>query len=203
MPILKFIQQGGVVMYPLFVLSVLTLGIIFDRFYFLWGAEKNLQVFHKNISALMEKPDANRAEALCRVSKCFLAPIFLKALNGTQRNNRQVAFDLTLGKNDSVAELKRYLWVLGTVGAAAPFIGLLGTVVGIIRSFHDMSTAGTGGFDVVASGISEALIATAAGLVVGILSVMAYNYFTVRVNRIASMFRDYIEEFRITFLEKG
>src|SRR5262249_51409266 len=70
---------------------------------------------------------------------------------------------------------------LGTIGSSAPFIGLLGTVVGIIKSFHTMSVAGTGGFSVVAGGISEALVATAAGLVVAIIAVMSYNYLQTKV----------------------
>jgi biopolymer transport protein ExbB len=76
------------------------------------------------------------------------------------------------------------LWVLGTIAAAAPFIGLFGTVMGIIRSFHTMAIAGTGGFGIVAGGISEALIATALGLAVGIIAVVLYNYFQARVERI-------------------
>jgi biopolymer transport protein ExbB len=82
-----------------------------------------------------------------------------------------------------------YLWVLGTIGAAAPFIGLFGTVVGIIRAFHAMAIAGTGGFAVVAAGISEALIATALGLAVGITALVLYNYFQARVDRVDAALR--------------
>ena len=81
------------------------------------------------------------------------------------------------------------LWVLGTIGSSAPFIGLFGTVLGIIRAFHTMALAGTGGFAVVASGISEALIATALGLAVGIVAVVFYNYFQSRVERIDAALR--------------
>jgi hypothetical protein len=69
-----------------------------------------------------------------------------------------------------------YLWILGTIGSSAPFIGLFGTVVGIMRAFHAMRLTGTGGFGVVAGGISEALIATALGIAVGIVSLIFYNY---------------------------
>jgi biopolymer transport protein ExbB/TolQ len=81
------------------------------------------------------------------------------------------------------------LWVLGTIGSAAPFIGLFGTVLGIIRAFHAIALAGTGGFAVVASGISEALIATALGLAVGIIAVVCFNYFQSRVERIDAALR--------------
>ena len=81
------------------------------------------------------------------------------------------------------------LWVLGTIGSSAPFIGLFGTVLGIIRAFHAIALAGTGGFAVVAAGISEALIATALGLAVGIVAVIFYNYFQSRVDRIDAALR--------------
>jgi len=84
---------------------------------------------------------------------------------------------------------EKRLAFLGTLGANAPFIGLFGTVLGIIRAFHAIALAGTGGFAVVASGISEALIATALGLAVGIVAVICFNYFQSRVERIDAALR--------------
>jgi biopolymer transport protein ExbB/TolQ len=81
-------------------------------------------------------------------------------------------------------KLERYLSILGTLGNIAPFIGLFGTVVGIIRAFRDLAVSGSGGPSVVAAGISEALITTAAGLVVAIPAVIAYNYFLRRVGTV-------------------
>jgi biopolymer transport protein ExbB/TolQ len=80
------------------------------------------------------------------------------------------------------------LWVLGTIGSLAPFIGLFGTVWGILRSFHDMATQGSGGFAVVASGISEALVATAAGLLVAIIALAFFNWLQVRNNAVSGLF---------------
>lgn len=87
---------------------------------------------------------------------------------------------------EEVDALKGAIWVLGTVAVSAPFIGLLGTVIGIIKSFHNMSVTGSGGFTVVAGGISEALIATALGLAVAIVAVIFYNYFQTKLERIES-----------------
>jgi biopolymer transport protein ExbB len=95
----------------------------------------------------------------------------------------------------AVLSLKRYLWALGTVGSSAPFVGLFGTVVGILKAFQSMSVAGTGGFKVVSSGIAAALVATAAGLLIAIYAVIAYNYFVSRVNGIAMQYKLYSEEF--------
>lgn len=87
------------------------------------------------------------------------------------------------------------LAVLASVGSTAPFVGLFGTVVGILKAFQSMSVAGTGGFKVVSQGIAAALVATAAGLMVAIYAVIAYNYFVARINSISMQYRLYCEEF--------
>jgi biopolymer transport protein ExbB len=92
-------------------------------------------------------------------------------------------------------DLKRNLWILGTIGSASPFIGLFGTVVGVLRSFQEMARTGSGGFAVVAAGISESLIATAAGIVVAVIAVMAFNAFQTRWNALVLTIRIHTEEF--------
>jgi biopolymer transport protein TolQ len=106
---------------------------------------------------------------------------------GERRDRIERAMRLAL--NAELRRLEVRLPFLATLGSAAPFIGLFGTVMGIIRAFHTMAIAGTGGFGVVAGGISEALIATALGLAVGIVAVVCYNYFQARVERIDAALR--------------
>jgi biopolymer transport protein ExbB len=84
-------------------------------------------------------------------------------------------------KTRAKREHERYLVVLGTLGNNAPFIGLFGTVLGIIKAFDDLRKDATGGADVVHEGISEALVATAIGLLVAIPAVVAFNYFNRRI----------------------
>jgi biopolymer transport protein ExbB len=98
-------------------------------------------------------------------------------------------------KERQLAGLRRGMPVLATVASSAPFVGLFGTVVGILKAFQSMSVAGTGGFKVVSQGIAAALVATAAGLLVAIYAVIAYNYFVARVNAIAMQYKLYAEEF--------
>jgi biopolymer transport protein ExbB len=90
---------------------------------------------------------------------------------------------------EETQKLRKHLWILGTVASSAPFIGLLGTVIGIIKSFESMAVSGTGGFAVVAAGISEALVATALGLGVAIIAVIFYNYFQTRIATLNGLFR--------------
>jgi biopolymer transport protein ExbB len=91
-------------------------------------------------------------------------------------------------------ELRKRLWILGTVGATAPFIGLFGTVVGIMNAFRHMAQTGQGGFAVVASGISEALITTAGGIAVAISAVVLYNAFNVHAQKLTVQLRLLTEE---------
>jgi len=106
-------------------------------------------------------------------------------------------------KEREVADLRRGLGTLATVGSSAPFVGLFGTVVGILKAFQSMSVAGTGGFKVVSQGIAAALVATAAGLMVAIYAVIAYNYFVARINSISMQYRLYCEEFLSALGEQG
>jgi biopolymer transport protein ExbB len=128
------------------------------------------------------------AEALRAAQSQVQTPagrIFSDVLARHASDSMEYLSDLTEEKRfEEVEALKGPLWVLGTVGASAPFIGLFGTVVGIIKAFHNMAMMGSGGFSVVAAGISEALVATALGLVVAIISVIFYNYFQTRIERI-------------------
>ncbi len=108
------------------------------------------------------------------------------AINNRNRSKVELDEMLTAARMEQRLVLERYLGVLGTLGNTAPFIGLFGTVVGIIKAFHDLAVSGSGGPAVVAAGISEALVATAAGLLVAIPSVVVYNYFMKKVKVMAT-----------------
>lgn len=101
-----------------------------------------------------------------------------------------------------VTQLKRGLALLATVGSTAPFVGLLGTVFGIINAFKGMATSGTGGITAIATGIAEALIATGFGLLVAIPAVWFYNYFQTKIDNLTAEMTYVSKEF-IDYLIKG
>jgi len=93
-----------------------------------------------------------------------------------------------------VRDVRKLLWVLGTLGALSPFVGLFGTVVGIMRAFHEIGSTGQAGFDVVATGISAALISTAAGIAVALEAIVFFNYLQNRTALFAAVLRETTEE---------
>jgi biopolymer transport protein ExbB len=133
----------------------------------------------------LDERDLRSARAACDLVRSPASPVFREALALRRMAPDRVAQVLDATRSQEVQRLKERLWILGTIGSMSPFIGLFGTVVGIIKSFRQMAITGSGGFTVVAAGISEALVATAAGLIVAVMAIVAYNYLTVRANRIS------------------
>ncbi len=172
---------GGWVMWPLLLLSILTWAIALERTFVFLTLRPKMRKLTQSIIQSLQAGDVAAARQLCLAQTPPLSEVFLSALD-TQKSKELAERSTDRNRARLQAMFKKNLWILGTIGSASPFIGLLGTVVGIVRAFNDMSEKGAGGFSVVAGGISEALIATAAGLIVAIIAVMAYNIFVNSAN---------------------
>lgn len=184
--ILQMINQGALATYPLIVFSVVVVSIIFERLWALRNVVGETLKLSGGLTPILEKGQVSEALQTARAQVTTPAGrIFTDVLARHSSDSLEYLTDLTAEKRfEEVEALKGPLWVLGTVGASAPFIGLFGTVVGIIKAFHNMAMMGSGGFSVVAAGISEALIATSLGLAVAIIAVIFFNYFQTRIERI-------------------
>jgi biopolymer transport protein ExbB/TolQ len=189
--LLSIIQQGAIATYPLILLSVISVTVVLERLWSLRNISSATMRISESIMDPIKKGQKDLAVAICRqnsdspVGRIFLK-IFDKEGNQPLENANSFATEAMF---EETQILKKNLWILGTVASSAPFIGLLGTVVGIIKSFESMSIAGTGGFAVVAAGISEALVATALGLAVAIIALIFYNYFQTRISNVNGLFR--------------
>ncbi len=181
----SLIQQGALSTYPLLLCSVVVVAIALERAWALRGVMAYAAALVGQVAPALSRGDVKSAQGALAGGRATPARRIYgdliadpaRAREELERIADERQFEETQGAGAN-------LWVLGTIASAAPFIGLFGTVMGIIRSFHTMAIAGTGGFAIVAGGISEALIATALGLAVGILAVVLYNYFQARVERI-------------------
>lgn len=138
-------------------------------------------------------PNSHLAASLRRV----FAPSKLRQAERAGLTPEQIAGmqrTAELGALECVAQFKQGLGVLATTGATAPFVGLLGTVVGVVNAFSGMAAAGGGGIAAISAGIAEALVATAVGLLVAIPAVWLYNYFTNRTEFVAMELTYAVEE---------
>jgi biopolymer transport protein ExbB/TolQ len=181
--ILQLFRQSFTLVVMLF-LSILSLSFALERWWFFRSASGRADEVLGGVRKQLEgggKPDA--AVAWCQKQASSVAQVVAYGLLHAGRS-RQDLEELMLSKlKEERLKFERFLPVLGTLGNIAPFIGLFGTVVGIIKAFRDLAASGTGGPTVVAQGIAEALVSTAAGLLVAIPAAVLYNYFTGRLKR--------------------
>ncbi|MCX8071186.1 MAG: MotA/TolQ/ExbB proton channel family protein [Candidatus Binatia bacterium] len=180
------IQQGWIATYPLLAFSVATVTIILERAWSLRGIIPQTLQLAEAIRSPLESGDFQTAlQATQAQASTPAGRIFSDVIARHATDSLEYLSDLTEDKRfEEIEALKGPLWVLGTVSSSAPFIGLFGTVVGIIKAFHSMAVMGSGGFSVVAAGISEALVATALGLGVAIVALVFYNFFQTQIERI-------------------
>jgi biopolymer transport protein TolQ len=177
-----------------------------ERFFEIFDQQPTFSSIYKSIKTegLEENPFAaifiKGYEELLRMSKTVLSQsprqrvseparlaVRWQGLEGVERAIRQEG-------SAQVHRFERAMGVLATTGSTAPFIGLFGTVLGIIRSFHEIGLRGSASLATVAPGISEALVATAAGLAAAIPAVVAYNFFVQRIRTIASEIDQFVTE---------
>jgi biopolymer transport protein ExbB/TolQ len=188
--LIEILQRGAIATYPLIALSVISIAVILERLWFLRNIGSGTVRMTETLLEPLKKGQRDLAIAICRQnSNTPAGRIFLNILDRENLRSESANGIATEALFEESQKLKKHLWVLGTVASSAPFIGLLGTVVGIIKSFESMAVAGTGGFAVVAAGISEALVATALGLGVAIIAVVFYNYFQSRLGSLNALFR--------------
>src|ERR1700690_78347 len=197
----NLVRDEWVILSLLLAWSLAGLAVICERFYALWNVIPKSEAFKNRVIDALEHGDLGKASALAEMSQVPLADVFERGLQIFHKTPNKTTEAVTSQRSATILSLKRYLWALGTVGSSAPFVGLFGTVVGILKAFQSMSVAGTGGFKVVSQGIAAALIATAAGLLVAIYAVIAYNYFVAKVNGLAMLYKLYCEEFLMALTE--
>ncbi|WOX05543.1 MotA/TolQ/ExbB proton channel family protein [Microbulbifer pacificus] len=181
---LEIIKSGGWLMLPILLCSVAVIAIFIERLWTLnarkiaprallgevWTSLKNNQLTTEKIRELRDSSPLGR--------------IFAAGLSNSKHGREVMKDSIEEAASQVVHDLERFLNVLGTIAAVAPLIGLLGTVVGMIQVFTAIMLEGTGNAGVLAGGISQALITTAAGLSVAIPALMAHRYFQRRVDSI-------------------
>lgn len=183
------IQTGGVTMFVLLSCSVLSLAVIFERLiYYRKRSRVKRTDLMQDIRQDLSKNQTAKAVETCRKTDTPFSKVALSGLLLAGHHEKAISEAMEREITIETIKLERYTAIVGTIGSTAVYIGLFGTVLGIIRAFRDISSAGAGGINVVIQGISEALVSTAAGLLVAIPAVITYNFFIRRIdNFVADM----------------
>jgi biopolymer transport protein ExbB len=183
MNLLLLLKVGGFTMYVLLAFSVTSLAIIIERFLYFRSRSKVKRLdFMLDIRKELEKGNVKQARELCKDTDTPFASVVYAGLNSYGHTDVVISNTMEREVTVETTKLERLTSVVGTIGSTAVYIGLFGTVLGIIRAFRDIATAGSGGINIVINGVSEALVCTAAGLCVAVPAVIAYNYFVNKVD---------------------
>lgn len=175
------------VLWLLIFLSILSVAIMLERIVYFTKIRINFETFTTKLGMLLSEKKYDEALKFCETSSSIEAKAAKTGILARTKGHKTMEGAMEGVIASQKQELDKGLVVLGTLGNNAPFVGLFGTVIGIIKAFHDLSNHPEGGPSVVMAGISEALVATAVGLLVAIPAVVAFNTFNRMVKkRIAS-----------------
>ncbi|HET9426016.1 MAG TPA: MotA/TolQ/ExbB proton channel family protein [Gemmatimonadaceae bacterium] len=201
------------IVFVMAIMSIYSITIMVSKWWALRQAQRESRKFAPEFSQFLEED--NLTEAI-RLAESYKKSHVALVLGGALGEVKPLIADGSITVSDinsaeravernmllEVTNLKRGLAVLATVGATAPFVGLLGTTMGIVNSFVGMSESGSGGLQAIGGGVAEALITTAFGLLVAIPAVWAFNYFSTKIDNLTAEMT-YVSKEMIDYLIKG
>ena len=201
------------IVYVLAIMSVYSLTIMIQKWWGLRKAQQETRKFAPEFSQFLEED--NLTEAI-KLAEGYKKSHVARVLGGALSEIKPLILDGSVTVADinsaeraveremlmTIVQLKRGLGVLATVGAPAPFVGLLGTTMGLVNAFTGMAASGSGGLSAISAGVAEALITTAFGLLVAIPAVWAYNYFQTKIDNLTAEMT-YSSKEMIDYLIKG
>lgn len=177
----ELVRAGGWLMLPIILCSIIAIAIVIERFWTLSPARIAPPRTLAEVWAKLSRDRFDSADLQKLSLSSPLGQILAAGLVNANAGRAQMTESIEQAASHVVHDMERYLSSLGTIAAITPLLGLLGTVFGMIEVFNDIMTLGTGDASVLAGGISQALITTAAGLLVGIPALMFYRMFLRRV----------------------
>jgi biopolymer transport protein ExbB len=200
----EILNMAGYAMWAILVLSVLTVAVSLERVVVQWRFMDRARALADTVGRCLKRGAFDEARSACERSRSPLAEVFLvgyERLGRTKKENLAAAVDRERVR--VMLGLKSRMWIIGTIGAIAVFVGLFGTVVGIQEAFRRIAETRSNDMAVVSGGLTEALYATAAGILVAVEAVVLYNFFNQRLARVAVELKLLTDEFLEALDEHG
>lgn len=179
---LEFLYQGGPVMIPILLCSVLSLAFTFERVWYIWKTRVPEEAFWADVEPALERHDYQRALDNVNRYEGALAEVVRSGLTAEPLTLDRASEQMEEAGVESVPRLEKFLPALNFIAQVSPLLGLLGTVAGMIQTFSVIAQEGVGRPNLLAGGISEALITTASGLTVGIITLFFHHLLSRRVD---------------------
>ena len=198
------LNMAGYAMWAIVALSVLTVAVALERVVVQWRFMDRARALADTVGRCLKRGAYEEARSACERSRSPLAEVFLvgyERLGRTKTQNLAAAVDRERVR--VMLGMKSRMWIIGTIGAIAVFVGLFGTVVGIQEAFGRIAETRSNDMAVVSGGLTEALYATAAGILVAVEAVVLYNFFNQRLARIAVELKLLTDEFLEQLDENG
>ncbi len=181
---LQFIMKGGIMMYPLLFVSVVSMALIIERLMFFAGIN-NLDIsLLQETKHLITDKRMEDLKTFLLSQKTPVADVLMTGVNTMDANANDMDIAMEQHAVSIIPKLESKLWLLDTIITMAPLLGLLGTITGMIKAFQIFSTKGLNQPTAISGGVGEALIATATGLIIAVFTLLFYNYFNTKVRRL-------------------
>jgi len=189
-------QSGGYAMWFVIAFSIVAIGVAIERAIAQWQFAARARQLADTVNRCLNRGALDEGRSACERSQSPLADVFLVGYARLGRNKPEhVVSAVHRERLRMITELRTRQWILATIGATAPFVGLFGTVVGMMRAMGKFKGIAEVTFSMVAGPLSEALVVTAAGILVAVEAVILYNYFNQRVGRIGGEMKLLTDEF--------
>lgn len=183
--VMDLLFKGGFMIIPILLLFIITIYIFIERILVINKESKSPKNFTNEIIKRVNNNDINGAKLICNDTNNPIARMILKGLNKIENSLKNIETSIENVGKIEIYNLEKNLNLLATISGAAPMLGFLGTVIGMIRAFISIAQEeGAVSPKLLSSGIYEAMISTAAGLFVGIIAYLAYNYLVSRVAKL-------------------
>ncbi len=195
MSLWQLIMKGGIIMIPIFILSMLAVYFFFERLIAIRKAGKKNTSFMNNISNLVMNMKFDEAKILCTTTNTPVSRMVSKGIERFGKPINEIEKSVESVGKFEISKLEKNMKILGIVAGIAPMLGFIGTIIGVIKIFYNISQADNISIGLIASGLYEKMITSASGLIVGVLAYAGYHYLNILLDKVIFNMEDSAIEF--------
>ncbi len=184
------VVKGGVIMIPLFILSLLAVYFFFERLIAIKKASRTNANFMNNIRDFVVNYKLDAAKALCKSTNSPISRMVEKGLSRIGKPIDEIERAIESVGKFEVSKLEKNLKILGIVAGIAPMLGFIGTIMGVIKIFYNISLADNISIGIIAGGLYEKMITSATGLIIGVIAYTGYHYLSILLDKVVFMLED-------------